>query len=303
MGRIHFQDGERSMEAELSSRTLLGRHWSSSIIFHSEIVPQFWVEIRWKRKEWLWRALGGTGRTIGAGRLRESNWRTFSQSTNLGQGRIRCGEDAWFRLTDNTSPRSFARNLVTREEWTGEILDQKMENWDGILFRRAGHQNMQETLQDGDVVKIDRELIELYVGGVDIVTVESSLNLVDSETTLDIDLINLTAVFTGSGIEVEVRGEPVRTLAVFALARLDDPEGSMGWLSADTAYQDWLTLGGNPDSKPGRLGWDRGKLRNQLAKSNVQGIRALFSASRSSKHPGCRLNFSSQRITLEGLQD
>ena len=68
------------------------------------------------------------------------------------------------------------------------------------------------------------------------------------------------------GIRMYRAGDCVRTLLVYAEA-LDSADE--GWLSAEDSFKQWIFEGGNPQSTPERIGYQRGKVRTQLKEAGV----------------------------------
>ena len=88
--------------------------------------------------------------------------------------------------------------------------------------------------------------------------------------------------------------ECVRVLAAYALVRRDESYTEGGWLTAPESHQQWLKLGGNPNSGIERLGFERGKLRSQLRKAGVLDVKDLFER----KHPDIARCYDFRRVPI-----
>jgi hypothetical protein len=92
---------------------------------------------------------------------------------------------------------------------------------------------------------------------------------------LDLNRETLTATFTTARGSVSARGESVRVLLVYAMARSQEPLDE-GWVASTEAHAEWVALGGNPESVVERLSWERGKLRTALVRAGAIGLDGLF---------------------------
>ena len=122
--------------------------------------------------------------------------------------------------------------------------------------------------------------------------------MADCEVTIDLD--NLEATFETSRSSAVIKGECVRVLAVYALPRRDEHYTDGGWLNSVESHSRWLALGGNPKSKPDRIGHERGKLRTKLNKAGVSDVQSLFERRSSSFRTTIRLGLAPEHIHVVG---
>jgi hypothetical protein len=110
-------------------------------------------------------------------------------------------------------------------------------------------------------------------------TAETRIDLERAGARVVVDAAELRATFLQGQAEVEVRGECVRVLTVYAQARRHDlPEG--GWLRPAEAWEGWVDLGGSAESPVRRVEWERARLRGRLAREGVAGVERLFEVRR-----------------------
>jgi hypothetical protein len=93
--------------------------------------------------------------------------------------------------------------------------------------------------------------------------------------TVELDRLAQSAVFVQGDSRVRVAGACVRTLAVYARARLERPEG---WLTAAEAWASWTELGGTEDSPADAVAWERARLRKLLHQARVGEVDSLFAS-------------------------
>ena len=131
-------------------------------------------------------------------------------------------------------------------------------------------------------------MLRAHVPGVLTHTAETRVDLARAGVTLEIDPDLARATFLQGSASVEVHGECVRVLSVYARARLADlPEG--GWLRPAEAWEAWVALGGNAASPTRRVEWERARLRGRLARAGVGGVERLFEVRREGETMRTRL--------------
>jgi hypothetical protein len=131
------------------------------------------------------------------------------------------------------------------------------------------------TLRDGEVIIVDGRAWRVHVPSLPADTSRQWVDLSSPGCVLDLSRESLTATFTTDRGSVTVRGECVRVLLVYAVARRDEAFEE-GWIASAEAHAEWVALGGNPDSVVERLSWERGKLRTALTRAGALGLEALF---------------------------
>jgi len=230
----------------------------------------------------------------------EGDWRELPAPKDGMTPKVRCNQDIWFSLVDGSGPGVLLENLTQQKSYVGDEIFEFVEIWDGIC-RPIDWENEGDTgvLSDGDVFVVRGHALRLHCSSEYLATKRSELVMSHSETRLDIDLPQLGAEFTLSSSALQIKGEVVRTLAVYAEARRDEHFEEGGWLTKEEAYGRWLNLGGSEKSKAERLGWDRGKIRSRLAKGGGSGLKALFETKRGNQGTRVRLGMTPDQISVE----
>ena len=300
MGMVRISEMGESRELFMPEICLAGRHWSCHVQFRSGKVPQFWFEVRWFEQGWAWRPLNSIEETRGSGASLGNGWRAIRLTGNR-PPRVTIAENVWVEFFDLTPPSAFAQNVETKGFLSGHALEDLWECIDD-RFYRFGWEDARESefeLRDGDLVSSEGALYRVFLPNEGAPTLVAQLNLMVSDCSVTINLKKLTACFESSQTSLEVNGECVRVLAVYANTRLDEHFDDGGWLSAQSSYQRWLGLGGNPNSNAERLGFERGKLRNQLRRQGVLDVKGLFERQTSGYRTALRLSLNPDQIYFE----
>ncbi len=262
---LQVRIGPELLAFPLSGTSLIGRHWSCGVRVPSPEVPAFWVEVRWTAQGWRWRELAGGGATRG-GASAEPGWRAF------GVHPVRWGESVALSLANDAPPAEAVIALEDGAVIHGAAIDALLELSEDARWLRVEEGAPWRRVADGDVFCLDGRAYR-YIAGVPVApTAREAVQLLHRSVTLDISVATLAATFVSGAREIVVTGECVRTLAVYALAR----SAGEGWRTRDEAYAAWRELGGAAGSDAVRLGWERGKLRSQLARQGALGVRELF---------------------------
>jgi hypothetical protein len=297
MGMVRVSESGVTRDVRVPEICLVGRHWSCHVGLSTTKVPQFWIELRWLEATWAWRALNSIEETRGAGKSLPNGWRAFRRTSSRNP-RISIADDVWVEFIDLTSPSAFAQNVETGGFIDGEALEDLWECVDD-RFYRFGWDDAREAefeLRDGDLVSSGGTLYRVFLPLDGPHTLVAQLHLMVTECTVTIDVSRLTAVFESKDAAVTVTGECVRVLAAYAQARLDEHFVEGGWLTAQESHQRWLDLGGNSASAVERLGFERGKLRNQLRKSGVLDAKDLFERQASAHRTLLRIPLTPKQI-------
>jgi hypothetical protein len=249
----------------LAATTLVGRHWSCGVHVPCARLPSFWLELRWTEEGWRWRELAGDGTTQSAGPVLGGGWRALTS-------RVRWDANLWVALDQDAPPVPALVDLVGGEWLTGEPLDAWLEEAEGARWVPAGEGPPTHRLVDGEVVVLQGRTWRYLAGVPATATRTEAFHVQHRDVRIDIDLPRLEATVRCGRHAVLVHGECVRVLAVYVEARARGD----GWLTRTEAWDAWVALGGNPASAPERLGWERGKLRTQLARQGVLGVQDLF---------------------------
>ena len=300
MGIIRVHQPGNTRELLVPEVCQVGRHWSCHIKLTANHVPQFWIELRWLDHQWAWRALNRLEQTRGSGAQLRNGWRGFS-ATSSRNPRISIADDVWVEFVDLTPPQAFAQNVETLEFIDGDALENLWECVDD-RFYRYGWEDAGESayrLRDGDLVSSEGALYRVFFPVSGTPTLVAHLNLMVADCTVSIDVARLAARFESETASVSVTGECVRVLAAYARARADEHFSDGGWLTASESHQRWLDLGGNPNSNIERLGFERGKLRNQLRRHGVVDAKVLFERQTSAHRTQLRLSLNPDQIFFE----
>jgi hypothetical protein len=186
-------------------------------------------------------------------------------------------------LVDDAPPRAFAIDLLTGEVVAEEALEARPEVRPDGIWPLSAEGAARSVLRDGQTFLAPNDaggsrLLRLHCPEVVWHTAEAKIELQRWGARLLIDLSALTATLIQGEAAVEVHGECVRVLAVYARARLD--RGEDGWLRPAEAYRAWRKLGGSAQSPQQRVEWERARLRGRLARMGVASVDRLFELSR-----------------------
>ena len=248
---------------------------------------------------WAWRALNSIEETRGAGRSLPNGWRSFLRTASRNP-RISISDDVWIEFIDLSAPSAFAQDVETGDFIDGEALDDLWECVDD-RFYRFGWDDAREDefeLRDGDLVSSKGTLYRVFLPLDGPHTLVAQLHLMVADCAVTLDVERLVATFESNDVSVSVTGECVRVLAAYALARRDEHFSEGGWLTAQESHQRWLQLGGNPTSSADRLGFERGKLRNQLRKAGVLDAKDLFERQSSAHRTMLRIPLTPDQIVF-----
>ncbi len=283
MGTLLLQDGAASRVVPLAPSTLVGRSWSCLARAEHVACPLYWLEIRWMAGGWAWRALAAGARTRGGGTRIREEWRTLTAAFGRG-ARVTLDDACAVELVDDSPPQPFAVDALSGEAVPLEELEACAEvRPDGIWPLEADGRSS-EVLTDGQTFMVPdgaggRRVLRAHIPGVIVETAETRFDLERAGARVIVDPAEQRATFLQGQAEVEVRGECVRVLAVYARARLDDlPQG--GWLRPAEAWEGWVASGGSAESPVRRVEWERARLRGRLAREGVAGVERLFEVRR-----------------------
>ena len=290
MGMLRISDGEHRRNVPLGTSNLVGRSWSCYVRFQHPAVPLYWLEVRWYSGTWAWRLLSGAGRTRGAGTSIGDAWRVFAPS-GARPARISLAEMLWVELIDSEPPTPFISDVMTGEPVPEAEMTDLVEVRERYLLPLHAEGDERARFAEGEVFRVGDRVLRAHVPQGEFDTEGCRLHLGNPEIEIGIDLEALVARFSDGHLTVEVRGECVRVLAVYAAARVANmPEG--GWLTPDEAFAEWSALGGSTTSEPERIAWERARLRTQLSKGGVGGLDGLFELRREGDTARCRLSTS-----------
>jgi hypothetical protein len=293
MGRLTLTDHGATRTVALSTSTLVGRHWSCGAVLAAPSVPLYWLEIRWLGERWGWRELTPRDQARGAGESLGDGWRALV-------GRVRWDERVFLDLADASAPEACAVDVATGAVARGDALYHLVEIDDEGAWRLGDDDAPRERLRDGDLFASGRTVWRLLLPEAPVATLRNGFHVGHPEVALDLDVTQLTATFTLHRTSAVARGECVRMLAPYAEARMEEPWDDGGWLHADRVLARWIALGGNPQSDPERAGWEKGRLRSQLAEQGVRGLVGLFERRRVAGRVETRLVVHPSRVRVVG---
>ena len=270
----------------LAASTLVGRAWSCLARVDGPLIPLHWLEIRWSGLAWSWRALAAEERTRGPGSPLNDGWRELPVSTPRKPWRVRLDEVVSVELAEGGPPECFLFDPGTRDVLRGPSLAEALEVRGGQAYAPDREGLPASALVDGELVVLEGRAWRFHSAGV-VVPTERSLVDLARPLQVFVDLAALSATLVQGEGSVEIRGEHVRTLAVYLRQRQGDPDG--GWLDPTEAWRTWRRLGGNEESPQERVAWDRARLRSHLAAAGVASVDRLFELRRSREGVHVRL--------------
>ncbi len=298
MARLTICDGGVARSVPLGSVNLVGRHWTCNLRLTSPQVPLHWLEIRWREGRWSWRALARADDTRGTGEVLAEEWRALAAPA----GRIRLDERTFVRLDAADGPVVHAVDLISGEALVAEALDDVAEVGADGVFALGADEGPRQRLEDGDIFlhagRAYRLVGESHAGD----TARPCVTVRHPRLRCDVDGDALEAIFSVDGRRAAVRGPCLRILAVYAEARLhDDADG--GWRSAEDIRAAWIARGGQAQSHPDRVGWEKGRLRAAISRTGVVEATGLFETRRRDGIVLTRLVLPPERLFLAGASD
>ena len=267
MGTLLIQHNSHSSMAYLKSSAIIGRDRSLRLTRINDIrVPSFWLEIRYINHEWCWRVLNGD-HTRGMGKMLKNGWRKLS-------GKIRLGNHVCVELIDSAPPQNLIYDIEHKVAFPLHDLPDIQINEAGLFL-----DNVAEPLQDGMEVFVEslNRTVEIWINQ-PVVTTQDSVLSFGEHCFISCCLDTLVIQISDASQEISHQGEGARLMYAYILARIDNNDG--GWMSSDAVFQEWLELGGNPESEVTRVKWERNKLCNRLFELGVMNASNLFEKKR-----------------------
>jgi hypothetical protein len=278
MGTLRFFDGVEPRTVPLAPSTLVGRSWACIARLEHPAVPLYWLEVRWYGGAWAWRVLAGASHTRGAGSTVGEGWRSFL-SVGGRAPRVTLDDGGWIELIDDSAPEPFVVDAFSGAVVPAEILAECVELRDDGLIPLEAEGDPAAALADGQVFRSGDRVLRAHVPSSRLDTDGRRMHLGREGIEVGIDVAGLVARFSNGPLVVDVRGECVRVLAAYHRIRErgipDD-----GWVTPSEVFAEWVALGGNEASSTDRMGWERAKLRSQLARAGVGGLQHLFEVRR-----------------------
>ncbi len=261
----------------LAASTLVGRGWPCLARVHDAGVPLYWIELRWQAG-WTWRVLAADERTRGPGTVRDDGWRDLPCGTPRRPMAVRLGEDLSVELVEDGPPTPFLHEPATGEFLRGDAVGSMVEVRGDALLPLEAEGNPAMALHDGDTLVHEGRVLRVHGVSAPLATSRLRIDLARPCARVLVDESPLRATLLQGDAHLELTGEHLRTLLVYAQARAADPSG--GWLRPSDAWSRWRAAGGNMDSPPERLSWDRARIRAELHAAGVGHPEALFEVAR-----------------------
>lgn len=283
MGAILLKTGTQTRQILLLESNGFGRspELGAGSIEHTQI-PFFWIEIRWLNSMWVWRVLNSDDKTTGKGEIVYFGWRKF-------EGTIRLQQFCEIELIDNRPPEVLIENVNSKQR-----LSASMCTWLCVGDNGYSLGEQEPILQHGQCFVVENVVYRIWLLQSYAPSRESICSISSPTCRLEIRRASLEAVFKDKDVSVIVQGEFVRVLLVYAIDRMETD----GWLCAQNAYDEWVNLGGNAQSEPLRISWERNKLRALLLQHGVTEVDRLFDRQRIGATWFHRLCFPAEKITL-----
>lgn len=284
---LHTYKGQRARFL-LSSSNLVGRHWRCDLSFDAEIVPLYWLEIRWWDSFWAWRVLSAQDQTKGTGMLLHNNWRKWKQGKT-----ITLGGDLVLELSSGEAPVLLLENTKTKARRTIDDMNGLVEYaHNGVCL---ASEEEEKVYTDGEMIIVQDEIFQVHVPQSWSTSRDSEMDIVHEDLLLDIDIASLKATFTQGNHDCTIHGEPVRLLCVYAQFKKDHPEQ---FFCSEEIFAEWVSLGGTSTSPLERLNWERAKIKNKLSTKKAKNIEKLFTRKKSKKKWVFQLVIPEENITL-----
>ena len=271
----------------MCSSVLVGRHPNCDLVIDDSRVPLYWLEIRWLGNRWGWRTSSGQESTYGAGASLDNGWRSWSS------GPIRLGKMIQIELVDNAPPQPIVADLISGKRYLLAEASEWIHQRDNKVFSNDNPM----PLLHGQIFQSKGSTFRYWNNQTWIPSLQDALDLAHKQLQLDIHRMDLRAVFTANQKEIEIKGEPVRVLWVYAETRKEeswDEDG--GWLNKTRAFARWLEFGGNHESEAHRLNWERARVRRLLEKQTVSHLDSLFDRRWIQQTLWIRLNIPPEQI-------
>lgn len=298
MATLLIQTAQRTWTSTLPAVCLVGRHPACIIRIDDPSVPSFWLELRWTGSEWTWRPLSDSESTRGPGTPTPAGWRIWRARLGDRRQAIRIG-GVRVRLTDIDAP-------VPMVEWTTD------GRCDAIVSGQLGFQlggdevcwsgtpgAASMRIHNGDSLVIGNQPCRVWIPDHWSATDRPRVSLSDHQLQLILEEEPSKVTLLAGGVGIDLQGEEVRLLRVYAEARASDPrDRDCGYRTTREARAAWIALGGNPESPPERLAWLRNRLRTMLDEVGVVGSAELFERRRRGREWSHRLVLDPEMVQL-----
>ena len=298
MGLLLVAAGAARHLLPLPPLCLVGRGPACVIGLDHPSCPAHWLELRWGPEGWSWRPLAAVERTRGSGSHRANGWRALEVTSERGT-RVALANDAFIELVDAAPPEPFVWDVTAGVALTGEALERVAERRGDALLPIAAEGDPAAALRDGEQwIHQEGEQLRILRAHVPVSlpeTLDTRIDLARGGVTVDVDLGAATAELSQGRARVQVSGQAVRVLALYARARMVDPTGK-GWMTANEAWQLWQELGGAADASVEAVSWERTRLRQLMHRARVGSVEALFERKKTGAFIHVRLGDAIDRV-------
>ena len=260
----------------ISASTRIGRHWSNDIQLDDPNIPMYWLELRWKGKDWGWRSLSAKDRTRGTGAIVDTIWRRWSEGGTIRLEGLSVDILQKIICIKDVEPPLMIEDLQSKKRYVGEKSLKYIEVQREGKIIPIDDTERGKSLEDGDIFTSLKKVFRIHCTQDVFVTNRIHLDISNPDVFLEIDLKKREAVFIYHHRQVVVQGIVVLTLATYVNAVLD----GVPWIGTAAAFENWKKLGGPDRSTMERLGWERGRIRNQLSKQGCFALDKLFQSRR-----------------------
>jgi hypothetical protein len=258
--------------------------------------PAHWIELRWLGDGWGWRALNAEERTRGTGPFLADGWRRMEVGAERGT-RVTLTQDVWVELIDAGPPEPFVWDVDADAPVPAEALDTVVERRGDALIPLAAEGDPAHALRDGQcwthAAPTGPRILRAHVPTTFPGTLATRMDLARGGVLLELQRGAGVAVFSQGAAQVRISGQCVRTLSVYARARLS----AGGWLTAAEAWAAWSELGGAPSAPVDAVAWDRTRLRQLLHRARVGSVEALFTQRKDDAYVRVRLGEAIEDVT------
>lgn len=277
----------------ISSSTRIGRHWSNDIQLDDPYIPMYWLEIRWRGKHWGWRALSAKDRTRGKGAVINAVWRRWSEGNTICLEGLSVDILQKIICIKDKIPPLMIEDMQSKRRYVGDKSLKYIEVWSEGKIIPIDDTEREKSLEDGDIFTSLEKVFRIHCTQDAFITNMTHFDISSPEVLLEIDLKKREAVFIHHHRQVVLQGIVVLTLATYVNAILE----GIPWIGTADAFEGWKKLGGPDRSTMERLGWERGRIRNQLSKQGCFALEKLFQSRRVNSSYEMSICFTKEQVS------
>lgn len=278
----------------ISASTRIGRHWSNDIRLDHPNIPMYWIEFRWRGQYWCWRALSARDRTLGTGTVLDDIWRKWSKGGTIRLDGLSIDTLEKITCIKGDRPSLMLEDLQNKKRYIDEQALKYIEVWSEGKIIPIDDTDRNNSLEDGDIFISMERVFRLHCSQDVFVTNTNHFNISSPEVSLEINLKKREASFILHHQQAIIQGSAVLTLATYAHAVLE----GVSWIETTEALEHWKKIGGQKKSKKDRLGWERGRIRNQLSQQGCFALNKLFKSRRVDHSYEISICFTKEQISF-----